>query len=118
MKQTNPLLAIVACICFSLNAFAQDIPRPTDEQLQNLKSIDYSPYPQQDFPNRVYFGETHLHTSYSADAGMVGNTLGPEDAFRIARGEAFVSSMGVPGQLSRPLLRADGALVAAGRHRS
>ena len=102
MKQTTLFLAIGACICFSSSAFAQDVPRPTDEQLQNLKSIDYSPYPQQHFPNKVYFGETHLHTSYSTDAGMVGNTLGPEDAFRIARGEPFVSSMGVPGQLSRP----------------
>ena len=42
----------------------------------------YSPYPEQNFPNRVFFGDTHLHTSYSADAGMVGNTLGPEDAYR------------------------------------
>jgi len=81
---------------------AQDVPRLTDEQIKNLKSIDYSPYPQQKFPNKVYFGETHLHTSFSTDAGMVGNTLGPEDAFKIARGEPFVSSMGVPGQLSRP----------------
>jgi hypothetical protein len=102
MRQTTLFLTISACIYFSANAFAQDVPRPTDEQLQNLKSVDYSPYPQQDFPNRVYFGETHLHTSYSTDAGMIGNTLGPEDAFRIARGEPFVSSMGVPGQLSRP----------------
>jgi len=102
MNQTTLFLAIGVCIYFSPNAFAQDVPRPTDEQLQNLKSVDYSPYPQQDFPNNVYFGETHLHTSYSTDAGMIGNTLGPEDAFRIARGEPFVSSMGVPGQLSRP----------------
>jgi hypothetical protein len=102
MKQTTLLLAVVACIYSSTIAFAQDIPRPSDEQLQTLKSVDYSPYPQQDFPNKVYFGETHLHTSFSTDAGMVGNTLGPEDAFRIARGEPFVSSMGVPGQLSRP----------------
>jgi len=102
MKQTTLVLALGACVFFSLNTFAQDVPRPTDEQLKNLKSIDYSPYPQQNFPNQVYFGETHLHTSFSTDAGMIGNTLGPDDAFRIARGEAFVSSMGVPGQLSRP----------------
>jgi len=89
-------------VFFALGAPAQDIPQPTDEQIKNLKSIDYSPYPQQKFPNQVYFGETHLHTSFSTDAGMVGNTLGPEDAFKIARGEPFVSSMGVPGQLSRP----------------
>ena len=47
---------------------AQDIPGPTD------KKIDYSPYPAKNFPNRVYFGDTHLHTSYSTDAGMIGNT--------------------------------------------
>ena len=102
MKQTPLILAFSTCLSLSLNTFAQDVPRLTDEQIKNLKSIDYSPYPQQKFPNQVYFGETHLHTSFSTDAGMVGNTLGPEEAFKIARGEPFISSMGVPGQLSRP----------------
>jgi hypothetical protein len=102
MKKTTFALAVSASMLFSFSTLAQDIPRPTDDQLKELKSIDYSPYPQQKFPNKVYFGETHLHTSFSTDAGMVGNTLGPEDAFRISRGEPFVSSMGVPGQLSRP----------------
>ena len=49
---------------------AQDAPPPTDKQ------IKYSPYPEQNFPNQVFFGDTHLHTSYSTDAGMIGNTLG------------------------------------------
>jgi hypothetical protein len=63
----------------------------------------YSPYPEQNFPNQVFFGDTHLHTSYSADAGMVGNTLGPDAAFRFAKGETVTSSTGVPARLSRPL---------------
>ena len=63
----------------------------------------YSPYPEQDFPNRVFFGDTHLHTSYSSDAGMIGNTLGPEEAYRFARGETVTSSTGLPARLSRPL---------------
>ena len=45
----------------------------------------YSPYLDQSFPNRVFWGDTHLHTSYSTDAGMIGNTLGPDEAFRFAR---------------------------------
>ena len=45
----------------------------------------YSPYPEQNFPNRVFFGDTHLHTSYSTDAGMIGNTLGPDEAYRFVR---------------------------------
>jgi hypothetical protein len=102
MKQITLVMAIGACVYFSFTASAQDIPRYTDEQLETLKNVDYSPYPKQIFPNQVFFGETHLHTSFSTDAGMIGNTLGPEDAFRISRGEPFVSSMGVPGRLSRP----------------
>ena len=63
----------------------------------------YSPYPEQTFPNRVLFGDTHLHTSYSADAGMIGNTLGPEEAYRFARGETVTSSTGLRARLARPL---------------
>jgi hypothetical protein len=102
MQRNLLFLLVFMCLPFSSNTSAEDIPHPTDEQLKELKSMDYSPYPQQSFPNQVYFGETHLHTSFSTDAGMVGNTLGPDEAFKIARGKSFVSSMGVPGRLSRP----------------
>jgi len=67
------------------------------------RKIGYSPYPSKTFPNRVYFGDTHLHTSYSADAGMVGNTLGPDEAYRFAKGEVVTSSTGLPARLARPL---------------
>jgi len=66
-------------------------------------TADYSPYPSQDFPNRVFFGDTHLHTTYSADAGLIGNTLGPDEAYRFAKGETVTSSTGLPARLSRPL---------------
>jgi len=51
----------------------------------------------------VYWGDTHLHTSYSTDAGMFGNTLGPEEAFRFARGEEVLTSHGIRARLIRPL---------------
>ena len=54
-------------------------------------------------PNRVYFGDTHLHTSFSTDAGFVGNTLGPEEAYRFARGEEVMQSHGLRAKLLRPL---------------
>ncbi len=63
----------------------------------------YSPYPEEDFPDKVFFGDTHLHTSYSADAGFVGATTVPDDAFRFAKGEMVTSSTGVPAKLKRPL---------------
>lgn len=62
----------------------------------------YSPYLDQSFANRVLWGDTHLHTSYSTDAGMVGCRLGPDDAYRFARGEEVVSNSGQRVRLSRP----------------
>jgi hypothetical protein len=63
----------------------------------------YSPYAQRTFPSKVYWGETHLHTGLSLDAGLFGNILGPEDAYRFARGEEIKSSTGLPVKLGRPL---------------
>ena len=40
----------------------------------------------------AYFGETHMHTSYSLDAYIGGNRLTPEDAIRFAKGETVVSN--------------------------
>jgi hypothetical protein len=62
---------------------------------------DYSAYAGDNFPKDVYFGDTHLHTSWSTDAGMVGNNLGPESAYILARGGEITSSFGL--KLPRPL---------------
>lgn len=69
---------------------------PTEE-------IEYSPFINDDFPNQVFFGDTHLHTAYSADAGLVGAILTPVDAYRFAKGEEVMSSNGVPARLQQPL---------------
>jgi hypothetical protein len=94
--------AAVACTLWlgtfaSMAVLAQDAPAPTG------KKVAYSPYPGKNFPNRVYFGDTHLHTSYSADAGMAGAIVGPEDAYRFARGEEVKSNSGLRVRLARPL---------------
>src|SRR4029453_1317453 len=81
----------------SVELRAQDTPGPTNEKIR------YSSYPTKNFPNRVYFGDTHLHTSYSTDAGMIGDILGPEEAYRFARGEEVKSSTRLPAKLQRPL---------------
>jgi len=63
----------------------------------------YSPYANRDFPTRPYFGDTHLHTSFSFDAGAFGARLDPRDAYRLARGEQVTASTGQPVRLSRAL---------------
>ncbi len=63
----------------------------------------YSPWAERSFPSQVYWGETHVHTGLSLDAGLFGNTTGPDTAYRLARGEQVTSSTGQPVKLSRPL---------------
>ncbi len=107
----NRTLASVICLVFlgiavvNWNASrqvatAQDIGRPSPEQLQQPKN--YSPYVDRRYPTQVFWGDQHLHTSLSADAGLVGNRLGPDDAFRFARGEQLRSSTGQLVQIERP----------------
>ena len=64
----------------------------------------YSPYAGRSFPERLLWGDTHLHTNMSADAGSFGNRdVGPEEAYRFARGETVTAHNGMPLRLARPL---------------
>ena len=63
----------------------------------------YSPYALRDFPERPLWGDTHMHTSISNDARAFGNSLGPREAYRFARGEEIIASTGQPVRISRPL---------------
>lgn len=60
---------------------------PLSEDRVATPDTPYSPYVDEHLPQNVYFGDTHLHTSWSADAGMAGATLGPDAAYQVARGE-------------------------------
>ncbi len=92
-------LAIVA------SATAQVPPpkNPKEVLSKAYKGKSYSPYAGRGFPSRPLWGDSHLHTGNSFDAGAFGCRLRPEDAYRFARGEEIVSSMGIPVRLSRPL---------------
>jgi len=63
----------------------------------------YSPYAQRGFPTFPLWGDTHLHTANSMDAGAFGNRLDIDQAYRLARGEEVIASTGIPVKLSRPL---------------
>lgn len=72
--------------------------------LSSLASADsFSPYVERDGANQLYWGDTHVHTSFSMDAGAFGNQLGVADAYRFARGEQVTTSTGLPARLSQPL---------------
>ena len=101
LKRASALVALALAASMGGPAIAQvDAGDPGSIR---VASSEYSPYLNYNYPDRVFFGDTHLHTSYSTDAGMFGNTLGPEEAYRFAKGETVTASTGLRTRLLRPL---------------
>ena len=97
------LLAIGLSVLILANPVSAQI-TPSKESLSNLyPGKAYSPYAQRSFPSRPLWGDTHLHTGLSVDAGLFGARLGLEEAYRFARGEEVITSTRQPAKLSRPL---------------
>ncbi len=101
MKALQVILIFCVIFVVSQPGLAQEF--TVDKESVAYDEPDYSPFVDQNFPNRVLWGDTHVHTANSVDAGFVGNTLGPEEAYRFARGEEVTSSGGLRVKLLRPL---------------
>ena len=96
------LLWVILLVGSAATAIAQIT--PAKESLSDLyPGKAYSPYAQRSFPDKVLWGDTHLHTGLSVDAGLFGCRLGLDDAYRFARGEEVMASSGQPARLGRPL---------------
>jgi hypothetical protein len=102
------LLLVITIAGLAGSAYAEDIGisgtlSPDDAERVFAAKPNYSPYAGRNFPTRPLFGDTHVHTGMSFDAGAFGARLTPRDAYRFARGEEIVASGGQPAKLSRPL---------------
>lgn len=96
------LLSVFLLVGTAMTASAQI--SPTKESLSGLYAGKaYSPYAERNFPDRIFWGDTHLHTGLSMDAGLFGARLGLDEAYRFARGEEVMASSGQPARLGRPL---------------
>ena len=97
--------AALSAALYSANVMAQDVQdvRPSPDGVLTVFQRDhFSPYSGRNFPTRVLWGDTHLHTEVSVDAGTM-NRLSQEDAYRFARGEEVTTTHGLRAKLSRPL---------------
>ena len=106
------LSILAACGLVFMASFAsaspQEMGRVDAEDLMPAKAVPsddrvYSPFVGRNYPDQVFFGDTHFHTNLSFDAGLVGTTLGVDEGYRFARGEKVISNSGQPVQLIRPL---------------
>lgn len=89
------LLVIAAC---KPKAPAAEIPASSDAATTQAPVT-----PETGYPERAYFGDTHVHTGWSFDAGLDGAVTSPEDAFRLASGAEVASNSGQMVKLQRPL---------------
>ena len=98
------LAAVVAfaSILLPSMSFAVEYHHGSDAVEKKISVKEFSPYVGRSYPTQVYWGDQHLHTEISVDAGTMVR-LGQEDAYRFARGEEVTSTTGVKAKLSRPL---------------
>ncbi len=89
-------LALAPIVC------AQDQIPSRDAVADRMINPEFSPYAGREYPTQVFWGDTHLHTAISVDAGTM-NRIGQEDAFRFARGEEIATTHGLRAKLGRPL---------------
>ena len=94
------ILYLIVFALISGTVAARDVSEPIAGE--GSQGRPYSPYADRDYPTDVYFGDTHVHTGISADAGGSGTRLMPRDSYRLARGEQVTSNTGLPVKLARP----------------
>jgi hypothetical protein len=109
MKMKTPVLPglLAAAVSAALavapsRTLAQDLSPSQDTVLEAHGTKEFSPYVGRNYPTKVLWGDQHLHTAISVDAGTMCR-LGQEDAYRFARGEEVTATTGVRARLSRPL---------------
>lgn len=90
----RPIVTAITLLAFFYIASAATATEPG--------SSPYSPNVNETHPRELLWGDTHVHTGLSADAGGSGTRLMPRDAYRFARGEQVTSNTGQPVKLARP----------------
>ena len=96
MKKTDGILLLVILV----SCKADSKPEVSEEMPESSEAAS-SAIPVNVLKD-VFYGDTHVHTGWSGDAGMDGATLTPEDAYRYALGEEVTSNSGIKTKLKRP----------------
>ncbi len=96
----KPRQMLIQCVALSTLVVTAQL-----HGLPTLAADSYSPDADRAYPINVYWGDTHVHTSFSSgDANLAGgNYVTPTIAYRFARGEVVEGKNGEAVRLRRPL---------------
>ena len=110
MRQNRTVLAGIALSGALLSACGGNADAPTQAQRAALTQALFTTEhtivdrrPDANPQRNAYFGDLHVHTTYSFDAYAFGTLATPYDAYRFAQGEAIKHPAGFDMQLSEPL---------------
>ena len=98
----KPPITLLLAIAITLFSCAGD-KKSEDSSVEKSSSQAESATANKGYPSQVYFGDTHLHTALSMDAGAFGNRLGMDEAYQFARGDEVTSTTGIKTRLQKPL---------------
>ncbi|WP_136480113.1 DUF3604 domain-containing protein [Cognatitamlana onchidii] len=104
MKPFQLICIVLVFSCLTLTNCKNEQKTITEEStVEQSDAYQESTIPY--FENKeAFFGETHMHTSYSLDAYIGGNRLTPDQSLRFAQGEEMLLELtGKKVQLKRPL---------------
>jgi hypothetical protein len=102
-KILKAAISVAAVLSVASSVAADEFTPNPNATGEALTQKSYSPYADRNFPTRLLWGDTHLHTNLSLDARAGGVILSPGDAFRFARGEEVTASGGFKIKLGQPL---------------
>lgn len=102
MKIQQAIWSLVGSALIVTSALAQDASPSANAVSDAHGSNEFSPYVGRNYPTKVLWGDQHLHTAISVDAGTMCR-LGQEDAYRFALGQEVTATTGVRAKLQRPL---------------
>ena len=107
MKSRVTTTATLALFFFFIGAVIScnksESPKPA-EQSGQIAQRSNEPAPARNPDRNAYFGEEHIHTSWSVDAWLMGNRLtGPDDALKYAQGQTIKHPMGYDIKIDTPM---------------
>jgi hypothetical protein len=105
MKTRAAVTAALAWVLFSIGTLISCKKSESPQSAQSsAQTSNAEQVPPRNPDRNAYFGEEHIHTSWSVDAWVIGNRItGPDDALKYAQGQTIKHPMGYDIKIDTPM---------------